>query len=95
MSTQQYKRGIKWIFQIWLAKKNIRTFIEDLLNKIIATAIETALKEKTAIGTIEENTAIDEDVRQWLTCHWCHRCKRVVAELNFLCIDTPYLTQIL
>jgi len=43
-------------------KINIRTFIEDLLNEIIETTIETANKEKTAIGAIEENTVIDEDL---------------------------------
>lgn len=41
--------------------KYIRTFIEDLLNEIIATANETALKEKTAIGAIEENTTTHEN----------------------------------
>jgi len=43
-------------------EKNIKSFIEDLLNEIIETVIETASKEKTTIGAIEENTAIDEDL---------------------------------
>jgi len=39
-------------------EQNIRTFIGDLINKIIVIAVETICEENTAI---EEVTAIEED----------------------------------
>jgi len=43
------------------SEQNIRTFIEDLINEIIATAVGTIREENTAIGAVEEVTEIEED----------------------------------
>jgi len=42
-------------------QQNIKTFIENLKNEIIAIAIEIARNENTTISAIEENTTINKN----------------------------------